>query len=129
MKLITWNIDGLDKTSETINRTNRAIKIMKEYDIIFVQEVTANTNHLIWTQMKEYFFYPGIAPNTWNGYHVAILLKKSIVKNGDLRMVKTPDFVRFNPITTYTPFINSTMGRGVLCTAFTSIDEKRHACS
>ena len=101
--------------------------------------------------MQPYFIYGGVNTNgsvyanTWHGYHVAILVRKSFVKNGDINYGeehgkkksvgdenphgKTPDFIRFNPITKYRPFINSAMGRGVLYTIFTSIDDKRHACS
>ena len=147
MKFITWNIDGLDpnQTSETISRTNRAIKVLKEYDIIFLQEVTEKTHCLIKSQMQQYFVYGGVCPDTWRGYHVAILVKKSIVKNGYLNFGEKPDkkksagdknprwkapdqccIIRFNPITRYRPFINSAMGRGILYTIFTSIDKKRY---
>ena len=78
MKFITWNIDGLvlNQTSETISRTNRAIKVLKEYDIIFLQEVTEKTHCLIKSQMQQYFVYGGVCPDTWRGYHVAILVNK-----------------------------------------------------
>lgn len=81
MKVITWNIDGCDpnQISETISRTNRAIKILKEYDIIFLQEVMRKTHNLIQSQMQQYFFYGGECSKTRRGYHVAILVKKSIV--------------------------------------------------
>ena len=136
MKVITWNIDGCDpnQMSETISRTNRAIKILKEYDIIFLQEVMRKTNNLIQSQMQQYYFYEGECSKTRRGYHVAILVKKSIVKSGGYPEYNSSaewweNYIKGKPRRTFTAFSNSAMGRGILSLVFTTIDEKRDVCS
>jgi exonuclease III len=46
MKLLSWNIDGLDAETAFI-RTIEAIPIFNYYDIVFLQEVTMISKEMI----------------------------------------------------------------------------------
>ena len=108
MKLLTWNLDGLD--SELLfERTVDAIPKLDAFDVVFLQEVVTSSKELIMANMPDYEHYVGASiPD----YFVMILVKKSLGAQG--------------LTANYAPFANSQMGRGVLMVNATMSDGTRY---
>ncbi|UJR38694.1 hypothetical protein I4U23_031360 [Adineta vaga] len=78
-KLISWNIDGLDKLQETLReRTSSVINVIKqeEPDAIFFQEVIPKSLDLLKTHLDDYDFYTGNHKN----YFVSIFTRRETLK-------------------------------------------------
>jgi len=103
MKILTWNLDGLD-TEFLFERTMGAIPVINDFDVIFLQEVVLESKEMIVANLPDFHHFTGASiPD----YFVMILVRKSIAKE-----VKQ----------TYMPFSNSQMARGLLVTEVETFD-------
>ena len=76
MKILTWNLDGLDE-EKLFDRTVAAIPTFHNYDVIFLQEVVKFSKDLIIPNTPDYHNFTGASiPD----YFVMILIKKSAVR-------------------------------------------------
>ena len=95
MKILSWNLDGLD-TEFLFERTMEAIPIINAFDVIFLQEVVLESKEMIVANLPDFHHFTGASiPD----YFVMVLVRKSIAKETKQ---------------TYVPFPNSQMARGLL---------------
>ncbi|CAF4746129.1 unnamed protein product [Rotaria sp. Silwood1] len=74
-KLISWNIDGLDRLQHTLEERTRGVVAViqrEKPDAVFLQEVIPESLFLLNNSLSEYDFY--------TGYFVAILTRRDILK-------------------------------------------------
>ena len=91
MRLVSWNIDGLDGELVEIRHTN-LVPIISQFDVIFLQEVVGQSLDIIKSQMVDYHHFVG---RSIDDYFVTISLHKDKFTH---------------PSATYSPFEGSVMG-------------------
>ncbi|XP_064651882.1 tyrosyl-DNA phosphodiesterase 2-like [Lineus longissimus] len=77
IRLLSWNIDGLD-TNNIFTRTKAVCDLIKKEnpDVVFLQEVVPNTYRVIKESLADYLMIPG----NDEGYFTAILLRRTTVE-------------------------------------------------
>lgn len=79
LKIISWNIDGLDRQRETLSeRTLAIIDVLKKEkpDVVFLQEVISESLVLLNEHLSEYEYFSG--NNT--GYFITIMIRRDTMK-------------------------------------------------
>ena len=95
MKIISWNLDGLDGEG-LFERTIEVIPILNNYDVIFLQEVVRDIKDILEPNLENFHQFVG---GLTDSYFVMVLLKKSKFQTTEA---------------SYAPFLNSQMARGLL---------------
>jgi len=60
MRLISWNIDGLDE-DRVLERHLALIPVISQFDVIFMQEVIPESWQAIKANMQNYLHFEGIS--------------------------------------------------------------------
>ena len=89
LKLLTWNIDGLD--SKNVNKRTEAVcrKIKElQLDVLFLQEIIPNTLNILTRCLTEYqHFYKS---NLLRYFHIISIRKSSLEVVGDYKIMDFP---------------------------------------